>query len=52
MPYIPIKPSITEDKSIPRESTDSPSHFYLIKNYIPTAGILVVREGVSEFSFS
>ena len=50
--YIPIVPSFTEDKSTPRESTDSSSHFYLIKNYIPKGGILVVRAGVTEFSFS
>jgi hypothetical protein len=50
--YIEFAPDFSEDKSTPRESPIAPERFHVIKNYIPKDGILIAREGVSEFSFS
>ncbi len=50
--YIPIQASMTQDNTTPKEAVDAPSHFYKLINYIPTAGILVVRAGVTEFTFT
>ena len=49
--YIHIKPSMTQNNYTPKDAVEAPSHFFKLVNYIPTAGILVVRAGVTEFSF-
>ncbi len=49
--YIHIAPSMTQNNIAPKEAIDAPSHFFKLVNYIPTAGILVVRAGVTEFAF-
>ena len=49
--YIRMQSSMTQYNAVSKDIVEAPSHFYKLTNYIPTRGILIVRAGVTEFSF-